>query len=256
MSLKYYFLLSIKNFFRRKINYLNILLLSISILLIVFSFSFSKTFTEYIDNQINGHIDHHIVTATNMEDNKSFNYNSIEGVEFVSDFNYLRAFVDTSNNEEIILVGFPESYLKKITNKEINDSKVLICPSRFYLGKGTNNSPKKIVDNIQDGKDFVNKKMNILSDDYNEEYTVIDAYDVNKYTYGEYNICFTLEDNTREIVQNWINEKIIEIEYINGKLWNRPSAGGEYGGRTVSNAWIVTNKQNKPCKAPDKKSFK
>ena len=43
---------------------------------------------------------------------------------------------------------------------------------------------------------------------------------------------------------------------IDGKLWNRPSAGGEYGGRTVSNAWIVTNKQNKPCKAPDKKSFK
>ena len=35
---------------------------------------------------------------------------------------------------------------------------------------------------------------------------------------------------------------------VNGKLYNRPSAGGEYGGRSVSNAWIVTNKQNK--KAP------
>ncbi len=32
---------------------------------------------------------------------------------------------------------------------------------------------------------------------------------------------------------------------VNGKLFNKPSAGGEYGGRTVSNAWIVTNKQNK-----------
>lgn len=32
---------------------------------------------------------------------------------------------------------------------------------------------------------------------------------------------------------------------VNGKLYNRPSAGAEYGGRTVSNAWIVTNKQNK-----------
>ncbi len=32
---------------------------------------------------------------------------------------------------------------------------------------------------------------------------------------------------------------------VNGKLYNRPSAGGEYGGRAVSNAWIVTNKQNK-----------
>ena len=32
---------------------------------------------------------------------------------------------------------------------------------------------------------------------------------------------------------------------INGKLYNKPSAGGEYGGRTVSNAWIVTNEQNK-----------
>ena len=32
---------------------------------------------------------------------------------------------------------------------------------------------------------------------------------------------------------------------VNGKLYNKPSAGGEYGGRTVSNAWIVTNEQNK-----------
>ena len=34
---------------------------------------------------------------------------------------------------------------------------------------------------------------------------------------------------------------------VNGKLYNRPSAGGEYGGRTVSNAWIVTNKGKKTC---------
>lgn len=34
---------------------------------------------------------------------------------------------------------------------------------------------------------------------------------------------------------------------VNGKLFNRPSAGGEYGGRTVSNAFIVTNTQNKRC---------
>ena len=43
---------------------------------------------------------------------------------------------------------------------------------------------------------------------------------------------------------------------IEGKLWNKPSAGGEYGGRTVSNAWIVTNKQNKPAAAPVKANYK
>ncbi len=43
---------------------------------------------------------------------------------------------------------------------------------------------------------------------------------------------------------------------VEGKLWNRPSAGGEYGGRTVSNAWIVTNKENKPAKAPVKSNYK
>ena len=43
---------------------------------------------------------------------------------------------------------------------------------------------------------------------------------------------------------------------IEGKLWNRPSAGGEYGGRTVSNAWIVTNKQNLPAQAPVKSNYK
>ena len=35
---------------------------------------------------------------------------------------------------------------------------------------------------------------------------------------------------------------------VNYKLYNKPSAGGEYGGRSVANAWIVTNKKNK--KAP------
>lgn len=43
---------------------------------------------------------------------------------------------------------------------------------------------------------------------------------------------------------------------IEGKLWNKPSAGAEYGGRTVSNAWIVTNKQNKPATAPIKNNYK
>ena len=43
---------------------------------------------------------------------------------------------------------------------------------------------------------------------------------------------------------------------IEGKLWNRPSAGGEYGGRTVSNAWIVTNAQNKPAQAPVKSNYR
>lgn len=39
---------------------------------------------------------------------------------------------------------------------------------------------------------------------------------------------------------------------VEGKLWNKPSAGESYGGRTVSNAWIVTNKQNKPAQAPER----
>ncbi len=35
---------------------------------------------------------------------------------------------------------------------------------------------------------------------------------------------------------------------VNGKLFNRPSAGGEYGGRTVSNAWIVVDNQTQEKK--------
>lgn len=31
---------------------------------------------------------------------------------------------------------------------------------------------------------------------------------------------------------------------VNGKLYNRPSAGAEYGGRAVSNAWIVVDNTN------------
>ena len=42
---------------------------------------------------------------------------------------------------------------------------------------------------------------------------------------------------------------------INGSLWNNPYAGGEYGGRTVSNAWVVTNKQNKAVTIPNKNDY-
>ena len=42
---------------------------------------------------------------------------------------------------------------------------------------------------------------------------------------------------------------------INGSLWNNPYVGGEYGGRTVSNAWIVTNKQGKAVTIPNKSDY-
>lgn len=42
---------------------------------------------------------------------------------------------------------------------------------------------------------------------------------------------------------------------VNGSLWNNPYVGSEYGGRTVSNAWIVTNKQNKKVSIPDKNNY-
>lgn len=42
---------------------------------------------------------------------------------------------------------------------------------------------------------------------------------------------------------------------MNGKLWNNPYVGGEYGGRTVSNAWIVTNTQNKAAAVGDPSSY-
>lgn len=42
---------------------------------------------------------------------------------------------------------------------------------------------------------------------------------------------------------------------MNGKLWNNPYVGGEYGGRTVSNAWIVTNTKNKAAAVRDPSSY-
>ena len=42
---------------------------------------------------------------------------------------------------------------------------------------------------------------------------------------------------------------------INGSLWNNPYVGAEYGGRTVSNAWIVTNKQGKNYTVPNKGDY-
>lgn len=42
---------------------------------------------------------------------------------------------------------------------------------------------------------------------------------------------------------------------IDGKLWNRPSAGAEYGGRTVSNAWVVKNNSERAISHPNKNDY-
>ena len=42
---------------------------------------------------------------------------------------------------------------------------------------------------------------------------------------------------------------------VNGSLWNNPYVGAEYGGRTVSNAWIVTNRQGKAVTIPNKSDY-
>ena len=78
---------------------------------------------------------------------------------------------------------------------------MLICPSHFYLGE----TPEEINDaflyNLYNGEDYLNHKLLFNDIDTDDYYEIVGIYSENKYTYGEYNICFTSFENVKYINQ-------------------------------------------------------
>lgn len=211
MRLKYYLFLTVKNFLHKKINILNVCLLTLVITMTIVSLSFSKTFFRFIDNLINGNMNHNVIIVKRVDSieklKKSLSDN--KSVVYVENYNSFNQYVTANNNFELELIGISDNYLEILYGQNLNNTleeKVLICPSKFYLSANPEEYDKNFLRNLKNGKEYLNDLINIKSEGYDENYKIIGIYDVDKYTYGEYNVCFTKKENIDEIYMNYVME--------------------------------------------------
>ena len=212
MKFKYCFFLSIKSFFHKKINILNVFLLIMAMTMAVLVSSFSKTFSSLIDNQVNGNINHRALLVNSPENNK---FDKIKNVAYTAEYNSYGHYVNSDKGEVLNLKGIPESYLKIIEGVNLSDSeekRALICPSQFYLGKTPEEYNQAFLDNLKNGKSFLNQQISLESSGYKEIYKIVGIYDVNKYMYGEFNVCFTTQSNIKEIFDKEMEEEKKECD--------------------------------------------
>ena len=104
-----------------------------------------------------------------------------------------------------------ELYVYGVTtcvHRVLIENKVLICPANFYLGDNPEEFNEEFLTKIHNGVNYLDKFFTITSNLYKEKYKVIGIYDENKYSYGEYNVCYTRQDNILEIYNS--NRKYIE----------------------------------------------
>lgn len=207
MKFKYYLFLTLKNLKQKKINILNVILITIVITLTIVICSFSRTFSNLIDSEINGDMKKKALLVNDIESvqelQKEFSNN--REISYIIDYNEFSSYVQTDKGEVLTFIGVPNNYLKILSGENLSKSgdKTLICPSKFYLG----NKPGEINDdylkNVKDGINYLKKDLNIKSDWYYKKYKIVGIYDVNKYLYGEYNVCFTNFKNILEINNNF-----------------------------------------------------
>ena len=213
MKFKYYIFLASKNLFHKKISILNILLLVIVITMLIIVSSFSKTLKNLINNQVNGNLKHKIILVNRLEseDKLALNLENIEGISYIANYNTYSQYVSTNNGEILSLIGIPDDYLAILNGKnfdETDENKVLICPANFYLGDNPEEFNEEFLTKIHNGVNYLDKFFTITSNLYKEKYKIIGIYDENKYSYGEYNVCYTRQDNILEIYNS--NRKYIE----------------------------------------------
>ena len=235
MKFKYYLFLARKNFFNNKINIINVFLMIISMEFAILALSFSKTSTNLLNNQIDNNINSHALIINNViqEDKIS----SISNINYIMNYSGYRHNVKTKNNEEIILIGVPKSHIKVIKGVSLSNSELetaMICPNLFYFGPDAEKYDEEYLKHLKKGTEMINKNIILSSINYKEEYKIIGVYDVNKYTYGEYNICFTNYDNIVDIYNKEIEsikEECKQENRICNNLDNSSATGAsEYSG--------------------------
>ncbi len=212
MKFKGYLFLARKSFFQKKVNIINILLMTLSIVLIVFVSSFSKTMTNFISNQVNNHINNRVLIVENKDNNLN---TIISNYSFIaSELEYL-SHVKTLKEEEIILIGVPKDFIKVKDGSGLNNNNEMICPASFYLGNNSEEINEDFTNNLLEGNTLINESITLLSTNYKQDYKIVGTYDQNTYTYGEYNICFTAQSNIEKIKTEEYNQFLNECAIDN-----------------------------------------
>lgn len=215
MNFKNYYFLAIKSLYGKKSSILNIFFMVLSMFIMVFVLSFAKTYNNLITNQVNNNINNHILIINEEIDKNKIK--DIQNIKYITNYTSYKHSVKLNDNNNINLIGIEDDYLKIENGKNLKDTlekQVMICPTLFYLNVEDNYEE---IDNFKNGNDLINKEFTIKSTDYNETYTIIGTYDANKYTYGEYNICFTRESNVSLIYEREIESIKKQCEQENRK---------------------------------------
>ena len=199
---KSYLFLAFKSFFHKKINIINAFLLIICTLLIIFSCSFFKTFYTFLSNSSNGNLSYRTLRVSSdysVIDKKWLE--EIDGVSYVISEDEYRLTVKTNNDEYINLYGVPNDFIKVNKGELLTDDEVIICPETFYLGLEPENYNKEFVSKLHDGSNYLGEIFTFIINEHELDYTVVGIFDNDKYTYGEYNTCFTSITNMHKLIE-------------------------------------------------------
>ncbi len=171
-------------------------------LLIIISGSFYKTFNTFLNNVVNGNLTFKTLIVfrnnTNIEE-----IEKISGVQYAVFYDSYSTYVKTDKGEEILLYGVPNDFVKTLYGNQLNnyknEEKVLLCPSKFYLGNNPEEMNEEFLKNLHDGKEYLNQNLTFVGNNYSQIFKIVGIYSENNYTYKENNICFTSFENIKEI---------------------------------------------------------
>ena len=209
MSFKRYLFLAKKNLFKKKINILSSFLLIIAMCITIFICSFSKTFRNFLDRQVDGNIISRMIYISSRTKDES-DIQKVDGIEYVIKDSSNIAYTSTEDGNSLVLIGVPDEYVNVVRGKKLNqssDDKILLCPKEIYIGNNDEEYNKDFHSNLHNGNEYLNKSLQINTGIYSEIYKIVGVYDNNKYSYGEYNICFTKSSNIETMYRENLEEQ-------------------------------------------------
>lgn len=226
MRLHDHLLFGIRNLFRRKKNTMvNIAIISLSIVVLLGSFTIADTISTFIEKNIDKNIEYRAMfvrydvteesLSSAMEKLSEIDnvYKVLEQEEYQTTVN-INEFKSEKTDGEIHLVGSNKELTPSIIagrNIEDDDAHVLICPINFIAAGNLDSRNDLNRNNYLNGKKFLNTEVTVTynSYDYSEEtpkilkeysskFKVIGLYDAYD-SYSELNVCYTSFSDVEKI---------------------------------------------------------
>lgn len=195
--------ISIKELYRNKSNYFNIIFLSISVSLVIFCLSFSDSMNKYWNNSIKKMADYRTFFVyydpTEKTEEEAMNelrlYRNIESISpYTSYIINMRMFSEFNNIEiNMFLFGIPKNTITTTHGENIDiynfNEKVMVCPEEIFYEVNNNGKMKKKSINLVDsiGKYF---PLEFIDGNEVERFRLVGTYDSST-RQGKENFCYT-----------------------------------------------------------------